>query len=116
MERKIYISGPITGMPNDNREAFADATRTLRSKGYLVCNPHELVYAVPSGSPWSVYMRVCIEALTHVTDVVMLEGWERSRGAQLENLLAIQLEIDVHYSIEQFLKEEQQCLQSNSTN
>ena len=46
----IYISGPISGLPDGNRPAFAEMAVTLRSKGWEVVNPHELFNAEVEGN------------------------------------------------------------------
>lgn len=38
--RRIYISGPMTGMEDLNREAFAAAENLLREQGNIPINPH----------------------------------------------------------------------------
>ena len=40
MTRIIYISGPITGMIEDNQPAFAAMAARLRADGHTVINPH----------------------------------------------------------------------------
>jgi Domain of unknown function (DUF4406) len=36
-----YVSGPISSVPNFNRDAFAEATADLRAKGWKVFSPIE---------------------------------------------------------------------------
>ena len=38
---RIYVSGPITGRPNLNREAFAWAAGALGIAGHSAVNPHD---------------------------------------------------------------------------
>ena len=83
----IYISGPISGLPDGNRPAFARMAATLRSKGWVVVNPHDLFNAEVEES-WEGYMRKDLAALLTCTHIVMLPEWEQSRGAQLEKLVA----------------------------
>ena len=83
----IYISGPISGLPDGNRPAFAEMAATLRSKGWVVVNPHELFNAEVEES-WEGYMRKDLAALLACTHIVLLPGWEQSRGARLEQLIA----------------------------
>ena len=83
----IYISGPISGLPDGNRPAFAEMATTLRSKGWVVVNPHDL-FAADVEESWEGYMRKDLAALLTCTHLVMLPGWEQSRGAQLEKLVA----------------------------
>ena len=83
----IYISGPISGLPDGNRPAFAEMAATLRSKGWEVVNPHEL-FAAEVEESWEGYMRKDLAALLTCTHIVLLPGWEQSRGARLEQLIA----------------------------
>lgn len=39
---RLYISGPMTDMPNHNYLAFNEAAKQLREAGYEVLNPAEL--------------------------------------------------------------------------
>lgn len=47
MKKRLYLCGPITGMPNYNRDAFNDAESALRSAGFDVFNPVHLERAGP---------------------------------------------------------------------
>lgn len=89
---KIYVSGAITGMPDLNRERFKTATETLRTLGFTVVNPHEICHGIPA-EDWNECMRKCIIELMYCNMMVMLDGWQLSRGATLEYNLAIQLGI-----------------------
>jgi hypothetical protein len=39
IRQKVYVSGPISGRSNHNREAFDEACRRLRDNGYYPVNP-----------------------------------------------------------------------------
>jgi len=90
----VYISGPITGMPNNNVEAFATRAKLLREQGYYVVNPHELTED-QSGHDWTYYMRVDIIELCKCEMINMLPGWQKSRGANIEYGMALQLGLRV---------------------
>lgn len=77
-----YVSGPMTGIPEFNFPAFAAKTAELRAEGLTVVSPHEV--AGDLGHPWDYYLRKDIRALMDCTHVVLLDGWEASRGARLE--------------------------------
>lgn len=40
--RLLFVSGPMTGLPELNHDAFHAATRSLRAHGYYVISPAEL--------------------------------------------------------------------------
>jgi len=92
MEReimKMYISGPMTGIPNLNFPLFHSEAEKLRAAGFQVINPAEL-NPDPSKS-WTDCMRVDIKALMECDGIHMLPGWTASRGAVLEHHIAVGL-------------------------
>ena len=82
MNQTIYISGPMSSLPNLNRDAFVAAAAKLRGLGYTVVNPAE---TDPPGEPtWEECMRADIRDMMACTHLALLPGWENSRGATLE--------------------------------
>jgi len=94
-----YISGPMTGLPDLNHPAFQAAAQRLRAQGVQVISPHEIT--PPGAGPWSwaQHMRVDLAALLTCDVIVLLPGWETSRGAQLEKTVADALGLVVDYSL-----------------
>ena len=84
---KIYIAGPISGLPNFNRDAFNAEAHRLLGLGHVALNPAIL----PDGLEQHEYMAICIEMVKMANQLVMLPGWERSAGARAEHALAIKL-------------------------
>ena len=86
----VYISGPITGMKNLNREAFTDAKFKLRLEGFsYVTNPFEVTEEMSAiDSKHSDYMKKCLKELLHHSTIYMLHGWWHSRGAIVELIVA----------------------------
>ena len=80
---KIYIAGPITGVP-DYQARFLEAKWALEKQGYIVLNPAEL----PEGMTPADYMRICLAMLDVADGIYMLPGWENSLGASTEFQLA----------------------------
>lgn len=80
---RLYLSGPMTGWPNLNREAFAKAAKALRKKGYRVINPPELDKNNPQRS-WEGCLRRDITELMKCDKIATLPKWTKSRGATLE--------------------------------
>ena len=79
---RIYIAGPMTGLPDFNFPAFNDMAAILRGLGYHVENPAE--HGVVDGAEWADYLRYDIARLATCEALVLLPGWPWSRGALLE--------------------------------
>lgn len=88
---KIFISGPMTGLPDYNRKAFNDTASELREQGYEVFNPAEL----EAGHTHDWYMSRCLEALHKCEILYQLEGWNVSKGARIEYEEAIKTGIKI---------------------
>lgn len=82
--KRLYVCGPMTGLPLLNYPAFHAAAADLRSQGYQVENPAE----GPAEASYEAYLcRGLLQLLTCDT-VALLPGWERSRGARIEHQVA----------------------------
>jgi len=91
---KVYISGPMRGLPEKNRPAFNTAAERWTLAGHKVFNPATLE---KEGRTYADYMRLNIKALLKVEAVVVLRGWEDSEGASLEVAIAQCLDIPIYY-------------------
>jgi hypothetical protein len=81
--QRLYLAGPMTGLPDFNYPAFNAAAAQLRAAGYTVVNPAE--NGLPATAPWADHMRADIIAMLHQCNAVaLLPGYETSKGAQLE--------------------------------
>ncbi len=80
--KKIYLSGPMTGLPNLNFPAFHAEAARLRTRGFEVVNPAEL-HKDP-GANWHACLRTDLKAMLDCDGLVLLDGWQRSAGAHLE--------------------------------
>lgn len=90
MAQRVYISGPMTGIPEWNHPAFNKVASKLRELGEDVCNPAEF-FDGNTELHRTDYIRKSIEELLDCTDVVTLPGWEFSEGATLEVQMAKEL-------------------------
>ncbi len=79
---RVYVSGPMTGIPDDNFPAFNAAADDLAAQGYAVENP--AAKGIVDGWEWADYLRYDIRVLTECDAIFTLPGWEASRGATLE--------------------------------
>lgn len=96
---KVYISGPMTGLPDYNYPAFHAAATALREAGHDVLNPAE-VDALHNPTPgthqsWQWYMRHAIRMVADADGVALLPGWQGSRGATVERYVAASLALPV---------------------
>ena len=95
----LYISGPITGIEDDNRPAFAAAEIRLTDAGYRVINPHKIgpPAGYQDGLEWSDYLRGDLAAILNqgVEGIATLPKHHYSRGARLECHVALELDIPV---------------------
>jgi len=102
MKRRIYISGPMTGIePREYRRRFREAEAILRRHGYGCINPCRVW---PCRFPWLYRLMNAllgkrltyavilaydlILLMTRADGIAMLPGWQASRGAQIENYVA----------------------------
>ena len=90
---RIYVAGPMTGYPELNFPAFHAAAKVLRAQGHHVENPAE-INADPKAQ-WLDCMRMDIARLVTCDAVLMLPGWQNSRGALVEHGLAVGLGMEV---------------------
>jgi hypothetical protein len=101
---KVYISGPITDIPDENREAFSQAAATIALLKHEPVNPHDVcadIYEIPrlenesedayKKRKWRIYMRKNIKALVECDAIHRLPGYEKSKGSKLEIHIAKEL-------------------------
>lgn len=101
--KKVYLAGPMTGLPDFNYPAFHKAAAKLRAEGYYVYNPAEIAedYGGTEGfdvrQGFAEYTRIICE---ECDGVMMLPGWEKSTGATAEHALATALKLEITYLAE----------------
>lgn len=81
MKNICYISGPMTGIPEHNRPLFFAAEEHLKMVWEcVVLNPARN----PEGLDYDAYMRIDLAMLAEADVLVLLPGWEDSKGARIE--------------------------------
>lgn len=85
---RLYVIGAVTGIENDNREAFEQARTELKRAGYKVEIPHD---TIPAGTPWKQAMHQSIRRLLESDGVAVLDGFAESAGASIEYALCCDL-------------------------
>lgn len=101
---KVYIAGPMSGVPHFNIPLFKLAAEDLRARGYEVVSPAELdspkmqELALAStdgdlksledstGETWGDVLARDVKLISDggITGIIFLPGWHKSRGARLE--------------------------------
>lgn len=99
-----YISGPMTGYENYNHEMFDRADKTLRGSDHFVdaiFNPAQMdrdlvrESGIKSGDiPRRTYMKQDINALVKCDKILFLPEFRQSKGAMVEALVAMELELE----------------------
>ena len=79
--KKVFISGPMTGLPNYNREAFDEAEELLNKAGFTVVNPAK--FGIDGMSDADI-ARIDLSTLLSCNYIYQLEGWTYSKGASAE--------------------------------
>lgn len=80
---KIYISGAISNT-DDFMERFAKAEKELTEQGYSVVNPAKVNAQLPNDTNYEEYMKMCFCMIDICESIFMLQGWEKSCGANRE--------------------------------
>lgn len=80
--KRLYVAGPMSGLPERNFPAFHAAAARLRAAGFEVENPAEINAEQRGG--WEACLRADIARLMTCDGIALLPGWEESRGANLE--------------------------------
>ena len=104
---RLYLAGPMSGIPQFNFPAFISAAADLREIGYEIISPAELDDpatrdaalqsadgVIGSGSPhgetWGDFLARDVKIVADEVDgIVFLENWHMSRGAKLEAFVAL---------------------------
>lgn len=93
---KIYISGPITGVP-DYADKFNHAQNELTVKYPTATLINPLFVEHPPFADWIDYMKADIKALLDCNAIYMMKGWQKSKGATLEFIIAKHLDMTIIY-------------------
>ena len=93
---KIYIAGPMRGLPDFNYSTFNDWAHILRDFAWNVVNPVEMGarYGTPeqiNADPamLAAVMAADLHALETCDAVFLLDGWHKSVGARKELAAAL---------------------------
>lgn len=91
-----YISGPMSGLPDNNYPAFFSAESELQ-KSFKVLNPARNKLDPGQRDTWTNWMRKALLLMLseHTTHIALLPGWEYSDGAHAELYVARLLKMQI---------------------
>jgi len=112
---RLYIAGPMTGIPQFNYPKFVLMAAELRAAGHDAVSPVELddpeIQAISLASPdgnldtikshgqsWGDFLARDVKQLADdgIEGVVVLPEWEYSRGARLETFVAYLCDLPIY--------------------
>jgi len=85
---RAYLAGPMTGHVDYNYPAFHQAAAYYRSMGIDIVSPAEL-HGDDYSKTFDEYLAVDLAALKTCGTIILLLGWQDSRGAKVELCQAI---------------------------
>lgn len=91
---KLYLSGPMTNVENYNHDLFNKVAAEFRMVGFDVCSPSEF-FDGDKTREREEYMREAFKYLLEADTVVILPGWEESKGARIEIMVAQELGLNI---------------------
>lgn len=91
---RVYLSGPMRGLPEHNWPAFHESAAELRAMGHTVLNPAESFDGKP-GANRTDCLRHDIQLILIVDAVVVIDNWLNSPGACFEVAEAWQVGLPV---------------------
>jgi hypothetical protein len=94
----VYLSGPMTGYKNYNHAEFNRISEKLEGSGHFkkVINPASMD---EGEKPWQYYLirDIGIIFKNKVDAVILMKGWEKSKGARAEVFNAVEiLDADIY--------------------
>lgn len=100
---RLYISGPMTGIKDYNFPAFHEAAKKISEIGHCSLNPAEDLDGNPLDPSYPYtkeeiheLFRNDVAYLLMVHGVVVIEGWEKSKGANVEVSVALLMGLPIY--------------------
>jgi len=91
-KKTIYLAGPMSGFVDYNYAAFEKSAAELEDMGWAVHNP-ATSYNGSTRLPYHLYMTTAINLLLLADAIALMDGWQDSKGATMEALVAQRLDL-----------------------
>ena len=97
-EKRIYISGKITGLTYEEAKAkFNNTEIYLLAQGWKdIANPLKCKI-FKRNDAWEWQMGSCLMMLMRCEAIYMQNDWKDSKGARIEHAVAKEMEIEIIY-------------------
>lgn len=95
---RLYLAGPMTGLPDNNYPTFNRYADLLREKGHDVFNPAEAHGGDQTLELWE-YYAADLPEVARADALAVLPGWQQSTGAMVEVLVATKLGKPVYEAV-----------------
>lgn len=96
---KLYLSGPMDDIEDFNHPLFHRVAQEFRNVNFAVCNPAEF-FDGDKTRERKEYMREAFKYILEADTIVLLPGWENSKGARLEAAMASELDLAIMEYVE----------------
>lgn len=93
-EQVVYVAGPMTGIEDYNRQAFWIMEHCLKLRRCQVLSP---AHYDDLNHPYEWYMRRGLQMVLDANTLVMLNGWSKSKGANIEHRVAAAVGNKIYY-------------------
>lgn len=80
----VYLSGPMTGLPDYNREAFNLRAEAFRAARYTVKNPADISVTHGTAKSYGFYFKRALRMMLECDVVYIFGDITNSRGAEME--------------------------------
>lgn len=95
----VYLSGPMTGLPDYNRAAFNLRAEAFRAAGYTVNNPAEISVTHGTSKSYGFYFRRAMRMLLNSDVVYVFGDITESKGALMELDVAKMAEMPIVWEV-----------------
>ena len=80
----VYLSGPMTGLPDYNRAAFNLRAEAFRAAGYSVKNPADISVTHGTDKAYEFYFKRALRMMLDADVVYVFGDTTQSRGVEME--------------------------------